>query len=237
MIVDVVTIFPKMFKPVIGESIVKRAQKKGLVEINIHNLRDYSADRHKKVDFYSYGGGGMVFRPEPLFGAVEKILGYKVYPKKKKDPKKRIVLFSPKGKHLNQKTVKKFLKYERIILIAPRYEGVDERVRKNLADEEISVGDYIISGAELASMIFIDSLVRIIPGAISSRESVEQESFEGDLLDFPHYTKPRDFRGLKVPKVLFSGNHQKIAQWRRHKAIETTKKIRPDLWKSFCSKK
>ena len=178
----------------------------------------------------------MVFRPEPLFAAVEKILGYKVYPRKKKDPKKRIVLFTPKGKKLTQPRIKKLLKYKRLILIAPRYEGADERVHRHLAEEEISIGDYILSGAELAAMVFIDSLIRLIPGAVSSKESVQKESFEDSLLDFPHYTKPRDFRGLQVPAVLTSGDHKRIQAWRKNKAMESTKARRPDLWKSFCSK-
>lgn len=231
MIIDIITIFPKMFSPVLNESIIKRAKNKGLVKINVHDLRDYTDDAHRKVDAPSYGGGGMVFRAQPLFSCAESILGHKLYPKKKSDNTKRIILFSPKGKSLNQKMVKKFLKYERIVLIAPRYEGVDERVRKHLADEEISIGDYILSGAELASMVFIDSVVRLVPGVVSDRESIKKESFEDNLLDFPHYTRPESFRGLKVPGVLLSGNHRKIQTWRYKKAKELTKKRRPDLLK------
>jgi tRNA (guanine37-N1)-methyltransferase len=235
MIINVITIFPKMFLPVIGESIIKRATNKGLVKINIYNLRDYSPFSHKKVDAPSYGGGGMVFRCEPVFFAVESILGYKVYPKKKRDSAKRIILFTPQGKILNQKLIKKFLNYEKLILIAPRYEGVDERIRKYLVEEEISIGDYILSGAELAAMVFIDCLVRLIPGVVSNRDSIKEESFEDDLLDFPHYTRPENFRGLKVPSVLLSGNHEKIKEWRKKKALETTLKKRPDLLKRVRS--
>ena len=231
MIIDIVTIFPKMFSPVLGESIISRAQDKGLVKINIHNLRDFASEPHKKVDAPSCGGGGMVFKPDPLFGAVESILGYKVYPKKKKDKNKRIILLSPQGKTLKQERVKKFLDFERLILLAPRYEGVDQRVRSDLVEEEISLGDYILSGGELASMVFIDCLCRLIPGVVSNKESIKRESFEGEGLDFPHYTKPVDFRGLKVPEVLLSGNHKKIEDWRRSQALETTKKKRPDLLK------
>ena len=229
MIIDVVTIFPKMFSPVLGESMIKRAQDKGLVKINIYNLRDFASLPHRKVDAPSYGGGGMVFKPEPLFTAVESILGYKVYPKKKKDKNKKIILLTPQGKTLNQRKVKRFLNFERLILLAPRYEGVDERVRKDLVEEEISLGDYILSGGELASMVFIDCLCRLIPGVVSDSESIKNESFEGEGLDFPHYTKPDDFRGLKVPKVLLSGNHGNIKDWRKKTALETTKKRRPDL--------
>lgn len=232
MIIDVVTIFPKMFSPVIGESIIKRAQKKGLVKINIYDLRDYASFPHKKVDASSYGGGGMVFRTEPLFESIEAILGYKIYPKRAKDKAKRIILFTPKGKALTQKRVRKFLNYERLILVAPRYEGVDERVRECLIDEEISIGDYILSGAELAAMVFIDCLARLIPGVVSDKESLKNESFENFRLDFPHYTRPPDFRGLKVPPVLLSGNHKEIEEWRRKKSLEITEKQRPDLLKS-----
>lgn len=228
MIIDVVTIFPKMFSPVLGESIIKRAQAKGLVSINIHDLRDFSPGPHRKVDAPSCGGGGMVFKPEPLFGAVESLLGHKVYPKEPGNGKK-IILFTPQGRTLNQKLVRKFLNFERLILLAPRYEGVDERVRENLAEEEISLGDYLLSGGELASMVFIDCLCRLIPGVVSDKESIQKESFECGGLDFPHYTKPTDFRGLKVPEVLLSGDHRKIDQWRNKKALEVTKKKRPDL--------
>jgi tRNA (guanine37-N1)-methyltransferase len=171
----------------------------------------------------------MVFKPEPLFSAVEHILKFRAYPKEKSDKNKRIVLFSPQGKKLNQQLLKKFLAYERLILIAPRYEGVDERVVKYLADEEVSVGDYVLSGAELAAMVFIDSIARLIPGVVSDRSSIENESFENGLLDYPAYTRPEDFRGLKVPEVLLSGNHDKIKKWRKDKAYESTKKKRPDL--------
>lgn len=229
MIIDVVTIFPNMFSPVIGESIIKRALNKGLVKIAIHDLRDYTCDPHRKVDAPSYGGGGMVFKPAPFFAAVEAILGKDRGAKKDRNRQKKVILFSPQGKTLHQKMVREFLKCEHLVLLAPRYEGVDERVRKYLVDEEISIGDYILSGAELPAMVFIDSLVRLIPGVVSDKESVQKESFENNLLDFPHYTRPEDFRGLKAPAVLLSGNHRKIEQWRREKAREVTKRKRPDL--------
>ena len=232
MIIDIITIFPEMFAPVINESIIKRAQEKGLVKINVHNLRKYSPHRDGKIDAPPFGGGGgMVFRVEPLFFAVEAILGYKVYPPEKQDCSKRIILFTPSGKILNQRLVREFLNYERLILIAPRYEGVDERVREYLVEEEISIGDYILSGGELPTMVFIDCLVRIIPGVVSCKQSIEKESFEENLLDFPHYTKPRQFRGLKVPEVLLLGNHKEIEEWRKKKSLEKTEKLRPDLLK------
>ncbi|MEI8349786.1 MAG: tRNA (guanosine(37)-N1)-methyltransferase TrmD [Candidatus Omnitrophota bacterium] len=231
MVIDIITIFPKMFSTVLGESIIKRAANKGLVKINIHDLRDYSDDPHRKIDAPPYGGGGMLFKPEPLFKAVESLLGYTCYPKKKKNSAARIVLFSPQGKTLNQKSIKKFLQYERLVLIAPRYEGVDERVVKYLADEEISVGDYVLSGGELAAMVLIDSLIRLIPGVVSDKASVERESFENNLLDYPAYTRPENFRGLKAPQILLSGNHAKIEAWRKERALEATRKKRPDLLK------
>jgi tRNA (guanine37-N1)-methyltransferase len=231
MIIEIITIFPKMFKPVLEESIIKRGLKKGLVRINIHNLRDYSDDPHKKIDAPPYGGGpGMVFRPQPLFYAVESILGYKVYPNKRMDRGKRIILFGPKGTLLKQSLVKKYLNYERLILIAARYEGVDERVRRYLAEDEISIGDYVLSGGELAAMVFVDCLVRLIPGVVSDFSSIKEESFEDNLLDYPVYTRPRSFRGLGVPHILLSGDHKKIIQWRKKKQEELTKKLRPDLW-------
>lgn len=232
MIIDIITIFPKMFDPVLGESIIKRAQNKGLVKIRVHDLRNYTSSKHKKVDSSSYGGGGMVFSPEPFFKAVESILGRSTYPKLDKGNSQKILLLSPKGKKLEQKMIKKFLKYQRLVLLAPRYEGVDQRVHKHLADEEISIGDYVLSGGELPAMVFIDCLVRLIPGVVSDKESINNESFENSLLDFPHYTRPEDFRGLKVPEVLLSGNHSQIKQWRKAKALEITKKRRPDLLKT-----
>lgn len=231
MVIDVITIFPNMFSSVISESILKRGQEKGLVKINLHDLRDYSNDLHRKIDDASYGAGGMVFKPEPIFKAVEKILGYSLYPKEKEDPLKRIILLTPQGKTLNQKITNNLLKYERLILIAPRYEGVDERVVAHLVEEEISIGDYVLSGGELPAMVLIDSLVRLIPGVVSDAQSVEKESFQEDCLDYPHYTRPEDFRGLKVPKILLSGNQAKIDQWRKDQAQEMTKKKRPDLLK------
>ena len=232
MIIDIITIFPNMFKPVLGESIIKRAQNKGLIKINIHDLRDYSGNIHKKIDPPAFGGGpGMVLRPEPVFKAIESILGESVYPYKKKNSKKNIVFFTPQGKILVQKGIKRFLKYQRLILLAARYEGVDERIRKYAIDEEVSIGDYVLSGGELPAMVFVDALVRLIPGVVSSRDSVLQESFENNLLDYPHYTKPGEFRGLKVPDVLLSGDHKKIKEWRKVKAYEITKVKRPDLIK------
>ncbi|MBN2483828.1 MAG: tRNA (guanosine(37)-N1)-methyltransferase TrmD [Candidatus Omnitrophica bacterium] len=232
MIIDVLTIFPDMFASVIQETMIKRAQEKGLLKINIHDLRAYSNDPHKKVDAPSYGGGaGMVFKAEPVFCAVEDVLGHTVYPRKEKDPAKCVVLLSPKGKTLTQGSLKRFLDYERLVLIAPRYEGVDERIREHLIDEEVSLGDYVLSGGELPAMVFIDCIARLIPGVVSDVESIIKESFEGDLLDYPVYTRPEDFRGLKVPEVLLSGDHVRIDQWRKAQSERITQEKRPDLWR------
>lgn len=229
MIIDILTIFPDMFAPVLGGSILRIAQNKGLIKINIHNLRDYACGPHRKVDAPSYGGGGMVFKAEPLFKAVETILGRQMYPREKKIKTEKIILLSPKGKTLNQKLARGFLDLERLLLVAARYEGVDERVREHLVDEEISVGDYVLSGGELAAMVFIDVLTRLIPGVVSDKDSVANESFEKSLLDCPHYTRPPEFRGLPVPEVLLSGDHQAIEKWRARRAREITRKKRPDL--------
>ncbi|MCF7886812.1 MAG: tRNA (guanosine(37)-N1)-methyltransferase TrmD [Candidatus Omnitrophica bacterium] len=229
MIIDIITIFPEVFKPVLEESIIKRAQDKGLVKINIHNLRDFSDDPNKKIDAPSYGGGGMVFRVEPVFKAVESILGKEATLKDKNLKQTKKVLFTPKGKTLTQNKIKEFLNYQRLVLIAPRYEGIDQRVHSHLADEEISIGDYVLSGGELPAMVFSDSLIRLIPGVVSDRRSIEQESFRSSKLDFPHYTRPENFRGFKVPEVLLSGNHKKIEEWRKAEASRITRKQRPDL--------
>ncbi|MCF7887924.1 MAG: tRNA (guanosine(37)-N1)-methyltransferase TrmD [Candidatus Omnitrophica bacterium] len=229
MIIDIITIFPSMFKPVLEESIIKRAQDKGLVKINVHDLRDYSDNPNKKIDAPSYGGGGMVFQIEPVWKAVEFILSKEESSDNKDTKQVRKILFTPKGKKLTQKKVKEFLNYQRLVLIAPRYEGIDQRVHNYLADEEISIGDYVLSGGELPAMVFSDSLIRLIPGVVSDRRSIEQESFQSNRLDFPHYTRPENFRGLKVPEVLLSGNHKKIEEWRKKEAGRITKKQRPDL--------
>lgn len=228
MRIDIITIFPKMFEPVLNESIIKRAQKKRKIRIHIHNLRDYTFDKHKKVDDRPFGGGsGMVMRPEPLFGAVEDI-------KKNSIPQKagqnsKVILLCPQGKRLNQEIAKRLSKYKHLILICGRYEGVDERVRKNLVDEEISIGDYVLTGGELPAMVLIDCVVRLIPGVLGDKNSLNFESFEGNLLEYPQYTRPANFKGKRVPKILLSGNHKKIQAWRKLQAIRRTKKKRPDL--------
>jgi len=228
MRIDILTIFPKVFSPVLNESIIKRAQKKGLVKINLHNLRDYSTDKHRKVDDRPFGGGpGMVMRTEPIFRAVEAIR------RRTKDEGRRtkVILLSPQGKRLTQEIAKRLSKSKHLVLICGHYEGVDERVRCRLVDEEISIGDYVLTGGELAAMVLVDAITRLIPGVLGDRDSLKEESFIAGLLEYPHYTRPANFRGLKVPDVLLSGDHKQIALWRKKQSIKITKIKRPELLK------
>ena len=232
MRIDVLTIFPKMFDAVMGESIIKRAKEKGVVEINVIDLRLFSKDKHRKVDDNPFGGGpGMVMNAEPFFEAVNYVR------RKTKDIriKTRIALLSPKGRRFDQALAVKLSKYEHVVLLCGHYEGIDERVTKHLADEEISIGDFVLTGGELPAMVIIDSVVRLLPGALGDENSCKDESFSvGDrhacpLLEYPHYTRPADYNGMKVPDVLLSGDHEKIKEWRKKEAVKITKNKRPDL--------
>jgi tRNA (guanine37-N1)-methyltransferase len=227
MRIDIITIFPDMFTPILNESIIKRAQNKGKVKITVHNLRDYTQDKHRKVDDRPFGGGsGMVMGPEPIFRAVESIQkqGLKLKPAQAK-----VILFTPQGKKLNQTLAKQLAGYKHLIMICGHYEGVDERVRENVVDEEISMGDYVLTGGELPAMVLVDCLVRLIPGVLGDKNSLNFESFEGNLLEYSQYTRPANFRGLKVPAILLSGDHAKIESWRKKQALKKTKERRPDL--------
>jgi len=224
MRIDIITIFPGMFGPVLDESIIKRAQKNGRVKIYLHDLRGYSTDKHRKVDDHPYGGGsGMVMRPEPFFAAVDDIKA------RARSRKPRVILLSPQGARLEQKAARRLSKEKHLILICGHYEGIDERVRKHLVDEEISIGDYVLTGGELAAMVLVDCVVRLIPGVLGDKNSLNFESFEGNLLEYPQYTRPAVFRRLKPPKILFSGDHRKIEKWRREEALKRTRQRRPDL--------
>ncbi len=226
MRIDIITIFPKMFGPILNESIIKRAQNKGKVKIYIHNLRDYTLDKHKKVDDRPFGGGaGMVMSPQPIFTAVESLRP------KTKDQRPKTILLSPQGRRLDHGLAKKLAKYKHLILVCGHYEGIDERVRGHLVDEEISIGDYVLTGGELPAMVLVDALIRLIPGVLGDKNSLNFESFEGNLLEYPQYTRPAIFRGLKVPAILLSGDHKKIESWRRQEAAKRTKARRPDLLK------
>ncbi len=227
MRIDIITIFPQMFEDVFSHSIIKRAQDKGILEVFIHDLRDYTQDKHRKVDASPFGGGpGMVMRPEPIFRAVESVL----VPHIPRD-KQRVILLSPQGKLLSQSMAKRLIRFRQVILVCGRYEGVDERVRDFLVDEEVSIGDYVLSGGEIPAMVVVDCLTRLLPGVLGDEDSKKFESFEGGLLDFPQYTRPRKFRGLEVPRVLLCGDHKKIEAWRRRQALKKTKEKRPDLLK------
>jgi len=220
---DIITIFPDIFESYFSKGIIEKALKNGLLEVHIHDLRDYARDKHKQVDDRPFGGSqGMVIKPEPVFYAVESL---------KKEKEASICLLSPKGKCFDSKMAESFAKRSQIILICGRYEGIDERVAEYLATHEISIGDFVLTGGELAAMVIIDSVSRFLPGVVGRMESVKQDSFSSDLLDYPQYTRPRSFRGMQVPEVLFSGNHSRIDHWRRKKALEKTMHLRPDLLK------
>jgi tRNA (guanine37-N1)-methyltransferase len=222
---DIITIFPEVFESYFSKGILEKALKKDLFEINIHNLRDYARDKHHQVDDRPFGGSqGMVFKPEPVFLAVEAV---------KKEADALVCLLSPKGKCFDSKMAERFAKCSQIILVCGRYEGVDERVAQNLATDEISIGDFVLTGGELAAMVIVDSVSRFFPGVVGRLESVKQDSFSSGLLDHPQFTRPRSFRGLKVPEILFSGNHEQIERWRRKKALEKTMDLRPDLLKNI----
>ncbi|MBI5149307.1 MAG: tRNA (guanosine(37)-N1)-methyltransferase TrmD [Candidatus Omnitrophica bacterium] len=221
---DIITIFPEMFTPVLNESIVKRAQEKKKVAIRVHDLRKYTKDKHKKVDDRPFGGGpGMVMTPQPFFDAVKKIKGRR---------KAKVVLMSPSGKRLTQKLARELAKQKNLIVLCGHYEGVDERVREKVVDEEVSIGDYVLTGGEIPAMVIIDCVTRLIPGVVGKEASLEDESFERDMLEYPHYTRPANFRGTKVPDVLLSGNHKAISEWRKQQALRVTRRNRPDLIKN-----
>ena len=218
--IDILTLFPSMFDGFLNESIINRAIKRNLVQINVINFRDYTLDPHGKVDDTPYGGGaGMVLTPQPIFDAVEDL----------KTENTKVILLTPDGKTYNQEMAYSYSKEEHIILICGHYEGFDERIR-TLADSEISIGDYVLTGGEIPSMVITDSITRLIDGVIE-KESHEYDSFNNNLLDYPTYTKPRDFRGMKVPDVLTSGNHKEIEKYRLEQQIKRTKERRPDLLK------
>ena len=219
---DIITIFPDMFSAVLNESILKRAQEKKKVSIKIHDLRDYAADKKRRsVDDRPFGGGpGMVLMCQPLFDAIKKIKGRR---------KVHVMYTSPAGKPFTQPDAKRLTKCKNLIIICGHYEGIDERVREQLVDEEISIGDYVLTGGEIPAMVIVDAVSRLIPGVLGKAESLTHESFESNLLEGPQYTRPADFHGLNVPDVLLSGNHKAIEQWRKDQAVQKTKKVRPDL--------
>ena len=222
------TIFPGMFSSPLAESIIARALDRGLVEIELHDLRERTHDRHRTVDDYPFGGGpGMILKPEPLFEAVEALCA-----SSREGDAVPVVLLTPQGRTLTQGIVERLAQRAELVLICGRYEGVDERVRRHLVTEEISIGDYVLSGGELAAMVLIDAVARLIPGVVGSAESTQAGSFTTGLLQHPQYTRPADFRGWAVPDVLTSGNHAEIARWRRRESLRRTFHRRPDLLES-----
>jgi tRNA (guanine37-N1)-methyltransferase len=220
MKIDVLTLFPAMFAGPLDESIIQRARKKGLLDLKIHNLRDWTHDRHRTVDDKPFGGGpGMLLKPEPLFEAVESL----------KREGTRVILLSPAGRQFGQQIARELAEQKDLLLVTGHYEGFDERVREGLADDELSIGDYVLTNGALPAMVVIDAVTRLLPGVLGDDESSRDESFSHGLLEYPQYTRPAEFRGMKVPDILVSGNHAEIEKWRREQAKLRTKKQRPDL--------
>jgi tRNA (guanine37-N1)-methyltransferase len=220
MKIDVLTLFPGMFAGPLDESIIKRARQAGLLDLSIHNLRDFTHDRHKTVDDRPFGGGpGMLFKPEPIFEAVETLAREQT----------RVILLSPSGRVFNQAIARELAGQPDLLLICGHYEGFDERIREQLADDELSIGDYVLTNGALPAMVIIDAVTRLLPGALGDDASAHDESFSQGLLEYPQYTRPAEFRGMKVPEVLLSGNHAEIAKWRADQARARTQARRPDL--------
>ena len=220
---DIVTIFPRMIDAGLEEGVVGRARERGLLDIAVHNLRDFTTDRHHVVDDVPFGGGpGMVMKPEPLFTAMDAIVARRGQPG-------AVVLLTPAGRAFSQREAKRFAAVGHVVVLCGRYEGIDERVRERWATDEVSIGDYVLSGGELPALVIIDAVARLVPGVVGDEQSVEGDSFERGLLDYPHYTRPAEFAGMRVPEVLTSGHHGEIRRWRRQQALKRTFERRPDL--------
>ncbi len=223
MKIDILTLFPEIFQSFLNVSIIGRAVSSNIAKVNCINIRDFSKDKHKRVDDYPFGGGlGMVMGPEPIFNAIESV----------KSEKSRIVYLSPKGKNYNQEIANDLSSEEHLILLCGHYEGIDNRIIENYIDDEISIGDYVLTGGEIAAMAIVDSVIRLLPGVLNSEESYIDESHYNGLLEYPHYTRPRIFNGFEVPEVLLSGNHKKIDEWRKYQSLKITYERRPDLIKN-----
>ncbi len=224
MKIDILTLFPEMFTGVLGQSILHKAAEKSAVEYNVVNFREYADNKHNTVDDYPYGGGaGMVLKPQPIFDAVADLK------EKAASPNTRVILLCPQGSRYDQRKAEELAREEHLIFICGHYEGYDERIRENIVTDEISIGDYVLTGGELGAMVVIDSIVRLLPEVLGNEESHMKDSFSTGLLEHPHYTRPADFRGLKVPEVLLSGNHKLIEEWRNKEALRRTLLRRPDL--------
>ncbi len=222
---DIMTLFPELVTTVLGESIIGRAQKSGAIEIKAHNIRDYSQDKHRRVDDTPYGGGmGMLMAAPPIYNCYEAIIG-----EVGQNAKKRVIFMSPKGKILDQKKAEELSKCDEVIILCGHYEGVDQRIIDEIVDEEISIGNYVLTGGEIPACILVDAVSRLVPGVLSADECFESESIACGMLEYPQYTRPYEFHGVKVPDVLISGHHANIEKWRYEKALEMTQKMRPDL--------
>lgn len=231
MKINVMTLFPEIFNSYIGESMMKKAVDNNILAVNIYNIRDFSENKHKKVDDYPFGGGaGMVMTPQPILSTYRHII------EENKLEKPRVIYLSPKGKTFTQDMAKSLSKEDNLIFLCGHYEGIDQRVIDMIVTDELSIGDYVLTGGELPALVMIDSISRLIPGVLNKSESYEDETFEGDLLEYPQYTRPREYDGHKVPDVILSGNHQKIDQWRKEESEKLTKERRPDLWTSYIEK-
>ncbi|WP_099224343.1 tRNA (guanosine(37)-N1)-methyltransferase TrmD [Listeria costaricensis] len=226
MQIDILTLFPDMFSGVTGSSIIKKAIEKELVQVQVTDFRAYAEGKHQVVDDYPYGGGaGMLLKAQPLFDAVEAV--------KQAEKQPRVILMDPAGRPFNQALAEEFAEEEQLIFICGHYEGYDERIRTSLVTDEVSIGDYILTGGEIGAMAMMDSVIRLLPGALGNQESAVTDSFSTGLLEHPHYTRPSEFRGMKVPDVLLSGNHAKIAEWRHEESLKRTFQRRPDLLESY----
>jgi len=222
MRIDVITLFPEVFTGFLSHSIPRIAQEKGVAHIHLINLREYAEDRRGTVDDAPYGGGpGMVLMCKPVFAAVEEIT--------QKDPKAKLIMLSPQGEKFDQETARELAREEWLVLLAGHYEGFDERIREGLKPREISIGDFVLSGGEVPAMVLLDAVVRLLPGALGDEKSTEEESFSKNLLEYPQYTRPREFRGMQVPEILLSGDHGEVAKWRAAQALERTRERRKDL--------
>ncbi len=221
---SILTLFPEMFEPILGTSILGRAMEKNLITVDIYNIRDFAKNKHKKVDDYPFGGGaGMVLTPQPVFDAIEYVCS------RNAPWKGKCIYMSPQGKVLTQQLAGRLSREDHLLLLCGHYEGIDQRIIDTFVDEEISIGDYVLTGGELPAMVLIDCVSRLIPGVLGSRESYEKESFSDGLLEHPHYTRPQNFRGLTVPEVLLSGHHSNIERWRRQQSLRATLKKRPEM--------
>ena len=224
MKIDIITIFPEVILPVLQAGILKRAQARDILTVNVHNLRDFTTDRHQTVDDYPYGGGaGMILKPEPLFAAIRALCP---------EPTVRVIYLTPQGTPFNQSLAEAFSLESHLILICGRYKGIDERVRIKLVTDEISIGDYVLSGGEIPALVLVDAIGRVLPRALGNYESAQEDSFSQGLLDCPHYTRPAEFEGMKVPGILLSGHHENITHWQREQSLKRTAERRPDLLES-----